>query len=149
MLFRSIDEQRQDFEPTIWNQKPGVDLKQVWFAGVHADIGASYPPDKDTGFRASDTPLKWMLDEATTAGLILESHITNSLTDGVQANIHKSRNHVYRLKSPLHRPLIIADKPTLIHPSVKDRYLADSSYRPFNLKNMVERVGWDNIQFTT
>ena len=145
----AIDEQRQDFEPTIWNQKEGVDLKQVWFAGVHADIGASYPPDKDTGFRASDTPLKWMLDEATTAGLILESHITNSLTDGVQANIHKSRNHVYRLKSPLHRPLIIADKPTLIHPSVKDRYLADSTYRPLNLTKMVDRVGWDNIQFTT
>ena len=35
----SIDEQREDFEPTVWTPRTGVDLKQVWFAGVHSDIG--------------------------------------------------------------------------------------------------------------
>ena len=29
----AIDEQREDFEPTIWDSRPDVDLKQVWFAG--------------------------------------------------------------------------------------------------------------------
>ncbi len=141
----AIDEKREDFEPTVWTSRPGVDLKQVWFAGVHSDIGGSYPPDKQTGIRASDAPLEWMLDEATRAGLEIESHIRTTLTDGAKGDLHQSRNHVYRFKSPLQRPLIIDDKPTRIHPSVKTRYLADSSYRPPKLKELVDQSGWDNI----
>ena len=41
----SIDEQREEFVPTIRRPLRGVDLKQVWFAGVHSDVGGSYPPD--------------------------------------------------------------------------------------------------------
>ncbi len=141
----AIDEQREDFEPTIWNPNSGVDLKQIWFAGVHSDIGGSYPPDKKTGIRTADTPLAWMLDEARTAGLEIEPHIKDSLTDGTIGKLHKSRNHVYRFKSPLHRPLTIENKPTKIHPSVKSRYLADSKYRPPQLKKLVEQFGWDNL----
>ncbi len=141
----AIDEKREDFEPTIWTSRPGVDLKQVWFAGVHSDIGGSYPPDRETGIRASDTPLAWMLDEAADAGLRIESHIRDSLTEGARGKIHRSRNHVYRFKSPLHRPLIIEDKPVKIHPSVKTRYMADKSYRPLELKKLVEQFGWDHL----
>lgn len=141
----AIDEKRKDFAPTIWSSRPGVDLKQVWFAGVHADIGGSYASDKRTGIRASDTPLAWMLDEATTEGLKIEPHIKTSLTNGIKGRLHKSRGHVYRLKSRLHRPLIIKDKPTKIHPSVKSRYLADSSYRPHQLKKLVEELKWENL----
>ena len=141
----AIDEQREDFEPTIWDPRSGVDLKQVWFAGVHSDIGGSYPPDKQTGAIAADVPLAWMLDEATQKGLKIEPHIRNALTDGSKGKLNKSRKHVYRLKSPLHRPLINDDKPTKIHPSVKSRYLADSSYRPPQLKKLVDELGWDNL----
>ncbi len=141
----AIDEQRQDFEPTVWQPRPGVDLRQVWFAGVHSDVGGSYPPDKQTGIRASDAPLAWMIAEAEQSGLNIEAHIKNSLTDAVQGRIHKSRGHVYRLKKPLHRPLIIENKPTRIHPTVKARYLADTAYRPPRLKVLVEKVGWQAI----
>ena len=141
----AIDEQREDFEPTVWTPRPGVSLKQVWFAGVHTDVGGSYPPDKNTGIRASDTPLKWMLDEAKNAGLKIEPHIRESLTDGAKGKLHKSRKRVYRLKPPKPRPLIIDGKPTKIHPSVKSRYLADSSYRPPELKKLVEQVGWNKL----
>jgi uncharacterized protein (DUF2235 family) len=141
----AIDEQREDFEPTIWTPRSGVDLKQVWFAGVHSDVGGSYPPDKKTGLIAADAPLAWMLDEATRKGLKIEPHIKSALTDGSKGKLHKSRGHVYRLKSPLHRPLIDDDKPTKIHPSVKSRYLADGSYRPPQLKKLVEQIGWDDL----
>lgn len=141
----AIDEQREDFEPTIWLPRPGVDLKQVWFAGVHSDVGGSYPPDEETGIRASDTPLGWMLDEAHDAGLIVEPHLRASLTEGSQGKLHKSRKHVYRLKSPLHRPLVVKDKPTKIHPSVKIRYKADPKYRPPKLKALVEEYGWEKL----
>lgn len=141
----AIDEQRQDFEPTVWTPRPGVDLKQVWFAGVHADVGGSYPPDKQSGQRASDIPLGWMLDEATSAGLTIEPHIRDSLTDGSHAGLHKSRRQVYRLKSPLHRPLVIDGKPTRIHPSVKSRYQADDRYRPKWLEQRIAESGWDSL----
>ncbi|GJM13429.1 MAG: hypothetical protein DHS20C12_18320 [Pseudohongiella sp.] len=143
----AIDEQRQDFQPTIWESRTGVDLKQVWFAGVHADIGGSYPPDKDSNLIAADAPLKWMLSEAEEQGLKLEPHIRSALSDGVAAKIHQSRNHVYRFKKALHRPLLDGDKPTKIHPSVKDRYLADDKYRPPQLKKLVEdqEIGWAGL----
>lgn len=141
----AIDEQREDFEPTIWLPRPEVDVKQIWFAGVHTDVGGSYPPDKETGIRASDIPLEWMLGEANNAGLITEQHLRDTITDGSQGKLHKSRKHVYRFKSPLHRPLVIKDKPTKIHPSVKKRYEEDSSYRPPKLRDFVERYGWEQL----
>ena len=59
----AIDEQRESFEPMLWNEDGDkVDhdrLKQVWFAGVHADVGGSYPDDA-----LSFIPLNWMLDES-------------------------------------------------------------------------------------
>ena len=54
---------------------PGVDLKQVRFACVHADMGGSYVPDKKTGLCAADLPLNWMLDEVAKVGLKIEPHI--------------------------------------------------------------------------
>ena len=140
----AIDEKREDFMPTIWTPRQGVDLKQVWFAGVHADIGGSYQPDKK-GFQAADTPLAWMLDEANAAGLVTEPHIRDNLTDGVKGQLHNSRKHVYRFKKPLDRPLQLEDIPMLIHPSVKTRYENDESYRPPSLKQWVEKHGWENL----
>ena len=119
----AIDEQRQDFEPTVWMPRTGVNLKQVWFAGSHADVGGSCGPDKHTGLIAADAPLEWMLSEAEKQGLRAESYIKTEFTNSIHAKTHKSRDHVYRFKKRLHRPLIIDDKPTKIHPTVKSRYL--------------------------
>ena len=145
----AIDEQRQDFEPTIWAPRPGVNLKQVWFAGSHADVGGSNAPDKGTRLIAADGPMKWMLSEAEKEGLKVESYIKTQLTDGIKAKTHKSRNHIYRIKRPLNRPLIVVEKPTKIHPSVKSRYLADSNYHPPQLKKLVEDVGWSELDVGT
>lgn len=141
----AIDEKRRDFAPTVWSTRPGVDLKQVWFSGVHSDIGGSYEPDKATGLCAADTPLRWMLDQAGDAGLKIEPHIRATLTDGKLADIHRSRRHIYRRNKPLHRELIIQDKPTRIHPSVKQRYEVDPKYRPPQLEALVESIGWDAL----
>ena len=44
------------------------DFKQVWFAGVHSDIGGSYAPDRSG---LSQIALEWMLVEAESRGLLL------------------------------------------------------------------------------
>lgn len=65
----SIDERRCFYRPNLWHPLPpaaGQDLKQVWFAGVHSDVGGSYP--EPTG-QLSKITLQWMLREACAAGL--------------------------------------------------------------------------------
>jgi hypothetical protein len=52
----AIDEERSDFRPALWHQQRGAaeqgqELKQVWFAGVHCDVGGGY---QETGL--SDIP---------------------------------------------------------------------------------------------
>lgn len=61
----AIDEQRGSFTPTLWDAPTNNNrVKQVWFPGVHSDVGGGY---KECGL--ADCALKWMLDEAKSAGL--------------------------------------------------------------------------------
>src|SRR5690606_5284510 len=39
-------------------------IRQVWFAGMHADVGGGYPNDA-----LAQHPLAWMMEEAERAGL--------------------------------------------------------------------------------
>ena len=77
----AIDEKREDFEPTVWKPRPGLDLEQVWFAGVHTDVGGGYAKP---GSRAlSDIPLRWIADEATKCGLTFVAHLAKKM-NGVE-----------------------------------------------------------------
>ena len=129
----AIDELRSDFEPTIWEPRPGIDLKQAWFAGVHSDVGGSYAPDKNGGL-ASDYAMDWMMREARKFNLTLERHLGRSLKPEPDATLHKSRKHIYRSKRPLYRPIDHGKGEILIHKSVKIRWDLDPKYRPKNLR---------------
>ena len=43
-----------------------ANCKQVWFAGVHSDVGGGYPEEQAT---LAKIPLAWMLREAEALGL--------------------------------------------------------------------------------
>jgi uncharacterized protein (DUF2235 family) len=64
----AIDERRREFPPTLWTPHappvPRQVLEQVWFCGVHCDIGGGYP---ETGL--SDIALSWMMGKANSLGL--------------------------------------------------------------------------------
>ncbi len=62
----SIDEPRKIFAPEIWKEShvEGQTVEQVWFAGVHSNIGGGY---RRSGL--SDISLKWMIGKAKSAGL--------------------------------------------------------------------------------
>ena len=141
----AIDERRADFEPTVWQPRPGVDLEQVWFAGCHADVGGGYPPDDD-GARIGDVALGWMLREADRAGLGVEEHLRGGLTDGTQARIHRFRVKAFRLRPAQDRVLDVPDIETRVHPSVRDRFERDGGYRPKKLVELLAaRGGWDLV----
>jgi uncharacterized protein (DUF2235 family) len=71
----SIDERRAFFRSNLWiprnlpPQSGPKDLKQVWFAGVHSDVGGGYP-ERESGL--SKIALQWMLKEAIGADLLVD-----------------------------------------------------------------------------
>lgn len=65
----AIDERRRFYRTNRWAHTPKAgttDVREVWFAGVHSDIGGSYP-EPEAGL--SKITLRWMLDAAKEAGL--------------------------------------------------------------------------------
>jgi uncharacterized protein (DUF2235 family) len=72
----SIDERRAFFRSHLWQppKDPGAargprDVQQVWFPGVHCDVGGGYPEMTSS---LSKYSLEWMLEEAKVAGLIVD-----------------------------------------------------------------------------
>lgn len=137
----AIDEHRSDFVPTIWNLKENMDLKQMWFAGSHSDIGGSYKPDAN-GAVLSDNALGWMIDEAQKAGLETESFLEEGITESPLGKLHNSRRSFYRVKKKYYRDINQANGSVLIHKSVKQRWNADGEYRPKNLQKYIDSYGW-------
>lgn len=76
----SIDDERDSFHPLLWdelheegaianagNERPWIDakrLEQVWFTGMHADVGGGYSDES-----LSYVSFLWMMEEAKAAGL--------------------------------------------------------------------------------
>ncbi|OYD77422.1 UNVERIFIED_ORG: uncharacterized protein (DUF2235 family) [Burkholderia sp. CF145] len=97
----AIDEQRNSFFPTLWTSCDGNDqqrVSQVWFPGVHADIGGGY---KETGL--SDVTLKWMISEAAVCGASFDGNMTQQVEDAgpnsmssVHGVLHNSLTSLYQ-----------------------------------------------------
>ncbi len=70
----AIDEQRAFFRTNLWGKLQPKDdaiqqdVKQVWFAGVHSDVGGSYALEASG---LSNIALEWMLVEAQEKGLLI------------------------------------------------------------------------------
>ena len=112
----SIDENREDFEPTLWSDKPGLDLQQVWFAGVHSDVGGGY---RERGL--SDCACQWMIREAGKSGFRFEPHLTSAVVPDPEDAQHNERKGIYRARKALVRPITGP-----VHKTVKARWQADA-----------------------
>jgi uncharacterized protein (DUF2235 family) len=58
----ALDDERSTFHPKLWDPDPRI--AQVWFAGMHSDVGGGYP---DQGL--AHISLTWMLAQAQAADL--------------------------------------------------------------------------------
>jgi uncharacterized protein (DUF2235 family) len=66
----SIDERRKFFRQNLWSKsQEHCDIKQIWFAGVHADVGGGYP-EVESGL--AKISLEWMLTEATESDFLVD-----------------------------------------------------------------------------
>lgn len=138
----AIDEQRGPFQPDLWTGKitPNQTVEQVWFAGVHSDVGGGY---RETGL--SDISLKWMMEKAEQLGLEFDSNLVDNpffLQPDVTQPIHQSYGVGYKVLSYLGSDKCVrnlqgkTDDPPInvrIHPSVQQKCKKDTLYQPENL----------------
>jgi adenylate kinase family enzyme len=62
----AVDEQRADFEPTLWDPDPRI--VQALFPGAHGDVGGGFPVSgNESGL--SDCTLSWMIGQLTGLGV--------------------------------------------------------------------------------
>jgi len=137
----SIDEDREDFEPTLWDDKAGMDIQQVWFAGVHSDVGGGY---KEHGL--GHCACQWMIQEAATFGLRFEHHLVNALRPDPRDLQHNERKGLYKLRGRVIRKIAGP-----LHSSVQKRWKVNADgYRDKSqaLAQYLAAVGndWSKLQ---
>ena len=160
----SIDERRCFFRQNLMYKdasNPAQDIKNVWFAGVHSDVGGGYPPEQ-AGL--AKVTFQWMMREAAACGLVVNAAALerelfqvgakpdacaaqhNSLVGGWKAAelIPMRRYNSTTKKYGLTMPSFPDGKPrdvecnagapeVFLHQSVIERLKGRADYRPANL----------------
>ena len=141
----SIDELRKPFLPTLWREvardnggapKHGElkAIEQVWFRGVHTDIGGGYP---SAGL--SDIALDWMIKRVqANTGLQFDSqYIKDKIHPDIHAKMHDSHKFYYskaaraiNAKNADNSPKFAGE---MLHPSV-----LKSASHPKNLAKVID-----------
>jgi uncharacterized protein (DUF2235 family) len=147
----SLDDERQSFHPVLWTEagesqnstSTHLDkerISQVWFAGVHSNVGGGYPDDS-----LSYVSLGWMMQEAEKRGLrfrhcaselikaeLSENGPINDSRKGVSGYYRYNPRKIARLIDDSYHEVKIA-RPK-IHESVFDRIASGSDrYAPIVL----------------
>lgn len=168
----SIDEDRVAFTPTLIN-KDGADggrILEVWFPGVHSDVGGGYWFDglsdlalafmigqcrralgDDVALADGDDPagLRKLLDghrEDALAGLEVDDIAVHPLVDGV-VHAHTGIQAALFSQAPRSIHVCDGDRPSpdpddlpLLHHSVKRRFEQVADYRPSALRGLAFRL---------
>lgn len=73
----AIDERRTYYRQNLFGDPyPHQQVKQVWFTGVHSDVGGSYPLN-ESGL--SQVTLQWMCREAVDLGLLIDESMVKQI----------------------------------------------------------------------
>lgn len=140
----SIDDERFTFHPMVWDETgsaPGR-IEQVWFAGVHSNVGGGYPKHG-----MSLVALDWMMEEASQKGLRFHAedrdyvrthaHVHDKLYDsraGLAVAYRYRPRDIRKFMAPGMRPKV--------HVSVLDRIVQGTDgYAPLALPHDFEVVG--------
>lgn len=131
----AIDERREQFHPTLWEPAVGTGqtVEQVWFSGVHSDIGGGEPQAGAESTALSDLTLGWMMTKASALGLTFDMDVFKSYTVPLRAELSLDTLHnSWTIVNGIPLPRKIPDNAVIAN-SVALRLQHDSSYRPDNL----------------
>ena len=98
----ALDERRAMFRPQLWppdqiyvdlDPSPAVaqDIRELWFAGVHGDVGGGYPEAESA---LAKVPLAWMVQEAAANGADFDARTVDRIVFG------KGKGHDYVAPDP-------------------------------------------------
>lgn len=128
----AIDDERKSFHPKLWDpeHEDYQSIEQVWFTGMHSDVGGGYREDG-----LSDIALDWLMGKAELHGLHIHERL--SIDPNPHGVLHDSRGEgmakLYR-KERRTWPYETHGKP-VIHPSVIERHKkAENGYAPWILE---------------
>ena len=129
----AIDDKRRVFRPVFWDERNVLDsqkVEQVWFTGMHSDVGGGYHEQE-----LSDIAMEWMLKKTTTLGLLISKDHSVKIKPGADGKMHNSRSGIGILYRKAKRSLSAKIKKLILHQSVLDRYHnKDNKYDPWILK---------------
>jgi len=140
----SLDDERLTFHPTFWDERKMQNhqrIEQVWFAGVHTDVGGGYP---EHGL--ADITLGWMVKKATARGLLIYPKHKVKTRPDQDGMIHDSRKGMAALFRKKQRELTDEILKPVIHQSVLDRKLDKKNnpgkYKPWILQHAYDVEPW-------
>jgi len=155
-----VVQRRAFFKQNLWNEdQAGIDLKQVWFAGCHSDIGGANPLAK--------LALEWMLLEASEHGLLVDPDAALAVLNEPRLPDHRApiveslvgawkvceyfpkltwdpRTRRQRPRLNRGRSRWIADD-ALVHGSALKRH-AEGDYRPDNFPDHPREEKWQRFE---
>jgi uncharacterized protein (DUF2235 family) len=147
----SIDDKRKTFHPEMWKKCSDNDdrIEQVWFAGVHANVGGGYPKQG-----MSLVSLAWMMKKAHAGGKGIDFNRHDMELYAKHADVHdklydsRAGVAIYYPYAPRDIFKICQDsgiKP-YIHKTVYDRsIILTDAYAPGNLPSNMIFVDDDGI----
>jgi uncharacterized protein (DUF2235 family) len=84
----AVDEKRSKFAPVLWEKQSGSGdqtIEQVWFPGVHCDVGGSYTEDG-----LSNIALQWIVEKARALGLKIKDDVLAKYPPDYKDKKHRS-----------------------------------------------------------
>lgn len=135
----AIDDERQSFHPLLWDQsvpsESAQTIEQVWFAGVHSNVGGGYPKQG-----MSLVALDWIMQKAEVSGLRFVANDRGYYRDhaNVDDKLYDPRSGVGTFYRWMPRPIAQMCRGSgvqpKIHLSVLERIAhGTEDYRPGNL----------------
>ena len=145
-----IDDRRHEFHPVLF--KPpynGNTVEEVWFSGMHSDVGGGYTPDRSENGHAKDLSnisLRWMAGKVPKSLGMSASLFPSAVPKG---KMHDS------MKDPFHRKKRSLPDGAKLHKSVRTRITGPLSlpnpvlepskqYRPAALDKGAYKVDYQN-----
>ncbi|MFW0794944.1 DUF2235 domain-containing protein [Gordonia sp. CPCC 205515] len=133
----AIDERRRQFKPTLWDAPaPNQIIEQVWFAGVHGDVGGGKRVRRSS---LSEITLAWMVDKAVAHRIQLssEADYPHLLMSKASADCPMRTSWRPYRGRPAHRSI---PQGATIANSVAARMSANRRYRPEMLIDPMTRT---------
>lgn len=123
----SIDEKRRPYrEYAVQPKSARPALTEVWFAGVHSDVGGTFDDDP----RLAAITLRWMVEGAAATGVHFDDRRAEKAISAVTADSARGTVHrmgwVWALLTYRRRPVPAGAR---VHHSVRARLAADPGYR--------------------